>query len=212
MGIVEDGTLLLTRKFMMISRRMLENGQLDMRTESTLPPSLRELLENELEQDEKLIWSGQPRVSTVAWRDWKFVLLGIPFMAFTVGWMRAMAQGGGGTSTVAAVFGLPFLIAGLSMLLSPLRLAWLARRTAYAITNRRAIILQNGWSKRVRSVLPGQMYLDRRERGNGWGTIILVKEFSLYAWDRRREIGFWAIPEVKEVESLLHRLAAGNLG
>jgi hypothetical protein len=133
------------------------------------------------------------------------------------------------------LFGIVFVVVGLGMLCSPLWMIHKARTTAYLVTDRRAIIFQGGWSTHVRSFGPSALgQLERREKGDGSGDIILAKEahyteghytagyysgtpgrgghYVPGSWMPGRwstkEIGFFGIPQVKHVEQLLRELAA----
>ena len=55
------------------------------------------------------------------------------------------------------LFGLPFVMVGVGMLSSPFWLRRRAKRTCYALTDRRAILWEAGWfgSVEVRSYGPG---------------------------------------------------------
>jgi hypothetical protein len=125
------------------------------------------------------------------------------------------------------LFGLIFLVVGVGMVLSPFWAAYRARGTVYVVTDRRAIIFDGGWSTHVRSFGPGDLEsVERRQRGDGSGDIILAREHYYVqghysgspgrgghyvpgGW-RTREIGFFGIAQVKYVEQLLRGLAAAR--
>ncbi|MBA4066387.1 MAG: hypothetical protein C0501_22270 [Isosphaera sp.] len=120
-------------------------------------------------------------------------------------------------------FGLLFLTVGLGMLLAPVWAAYKATNTVYVVTDRRAVVFDGGWSTHVRSFGPADLTaVERRQRPDGSGDLILAKEPYWVpghtsgppgrghhvpgGWSVR-EIGFFGIPRVREVEQLIRNLA-----
>src|SRR6185295_11951618 len=111
-------------------------------------------------------------------------LFGIPFTGFAVFWImkgfemtawtdKHFPGHNGALDRLFPLFGVPFVIAGLYMLSSPLWMMLKASNTAYVITNRRAIIFEGGWSTHIRSFRPTELgQLERREHSDGSGDII----------------------------------------
>lgn len=97
--------------------------------------------------DEKILWSAQPR-------PYVFMLRGLPNIAYGVTWSVLGAfwyHGSGGIGQYSAftgwwkltpLFSLPFILAGFSFFLYPIRLGARARRTWYVITNQRVFIAE----------------------------------------------------------------------
>jgi hypothetical protein len=122
--------------------------------------------------------------------------------------------GGGGLFACFPLFGLPFVVVGLGLLTSPFWLRQQAKRTCYALSDRRAIIWNAGWfgSVEVRSYGPGQLTRIRRvEYPDGCGDLIF-EELITFGSDsdghrttNTRRYGFMAIPRVHEVEELLRK-------
>jgi hypothetical protein len=95
---------------------------------------------------------------------------------------------------------------GLPFLLVPLWTRQKTKRTVYAVTNHRAIIVQSGFSVfNVTSYYPPDIsHLFRKQKSNGvgklcfreinWGSILLIRQ------------GFFNIRNVQEVERLLQEL------
>jgi hypothetical protein len=191
--------------------------------DSNLPDDLDARVRSELRDGERLSWVGQPRPSRFARQAIPFVLFGIPFTAFAVFWV-AMASGilfgefgnKGGRGGVGApsacfpLFGLPFVLIGLWMLSSPYWFWRQARRTCYALTNRRAIIWQAGTfgAVSVRSYGPEALgQLHRTEYADGSGDLV----FEVVVSVRNRTAttirhGFLAIRDVREIEELVRRV------
>ena len=109
-----------------------------------------------------------------------------------------------------ALWGVPFILIGLGMLSSPYWMLRRAKRMAYVLTDRRAIILSFGWrsSASVRSFEPsGLTDLQRRERADGSGDLIFTTDVSSRGRNTSAAVGFVAIQNVKEVEDRVRRLA-----
>lgn len=190
----------------------------------SLPQSLRDMVENETEEGETLLWVAQPRPGRMAMRMLPLVLFAIPFTGFAIFWITmALTMGGeaesgdGGNSETLSLmfplFGLPFVLVGLGMLSSPLWALRNARKTVYAITDRRAIIFDSGLSMKIRSYGPDELgELTRKQKPDGSGDIILDEKITRDSDGdaHTRKIGFFGIPDVKEVERMLRDLAAAH--
>src|SRR5262249_26897020 len=126
-----------------------------------LPESLDRLVNQELAPGETIRWAAQPTPRGFPWLSLVPSLFAIPWTLFALFWM-ATASGilehGNGfqnpgrldmTRVISSLFGIPFVLVGLIMFCTPW---WLRRRmrrgaarTAYVITNRRAIIFNGGY-------------------------------------------------------------------
>lgn len=189
--------------------RMLVNQLID------LPPGLRSVVEDELEVGESVQWSAQPRPRRLVLSTLPIVLFAIPWTAFAIfwicgasGWQFPTLKGPGG---FFPLFGLPFVLIGCAMFTAPLWALRKARRMLHLITNRRAIAFEGGWSTTVHSYGPEVLgHITRRQRFDGSGDILLDQR-TWHDGDghhRASPIGFLGIENVKEVDTLLRRLAA----
>ena len=107
------------------------------------PEEIRRLLI----QDETILWTAQPR-------PYVFMLRGLPNLAYGITWSVLGAfwyHGSGGIGRYSAfegwwrltpLFSLPFILAGFSFFLYPIRLGAKARRTWYVVTNRRVYLAE----------------------------------------------------------------------
>ena len=132
--------------------------------------------------------------------------------------LRGWAAGG-----PAGVLGLPFVAIGAGIALSPLWRQRSRRRTVYAITDRRLLIIRAGTVRRVRSFTPDDIQdLDRRERPDCTGDLIFSHETLIrddlrlrrdgppHYRSRRHALGFFGIPEVRRVEAAVQALRDGR--
>jgi hypothetical protein len=179
---------------------------------SALPHETRFVVERELASGERILWLAKPNPRRFMLLALPILLFAIPWTAFSIFWMwsaSGFGKPGSGAGIAFTLFGVPFVLIGLGMFSIPFWLAGRARRTAYVVTDRRAILFEGGWSLKVQSFQHATATnLYRRERRDGSGDIIFRRD----AWrdsdgDRRaNEIGFFAIPNVRDVELLLQKL------
>ena len=177
-----------------------------------LDPATQRLLENELRPGESLLWQSAP----IARRHWMatlpILLFAIPWTAFAIFWMTMAARG----SAVFALFGLPFVGIGLAMLSAPWWAARMARRTGYALTTDRALILTPapwGGGVSVRGFAPDELTsVERVQRSDGSGDLILAREWVRGSKGRMSEkkTGFIGVPAVQAVQLRLDELVRAH--
>jgi hypothetical protein len=109
----------------------------------TAPPALAALLE----PGERITWAAQPR-------PYVYIVRGLSAMAYGTIWavlgsLWYHAAGGAGASSVfegwyriLPLVPVPFILAGFSFFIFPIRLGVQARRTWYLVTNRRVLIAE----------------------------------------------------------------------
>jgi hypothetical protein len=184
----------------------------------SVPVELEERVRRELEVGESIRWMGQPVPRFFAPTTIGAVLFGIPWTAFALFWMCGasgfklpnFSQGG---FAFFPLFGIPFVLIGFGMLSSPLWAYRKALKTVYAITNRRAIAIEGGWTTTVRSFRPDQLKtVYRKERRNGIGDVILGQRVWTDSDNDRRsvDVGFMNVRDAKRVERLVQELAAAT--
>lgn len=199
------------------------------RTENPLPPDLDARVQSELRPAERLMWAGQPRPGRYTRQSLPFMLIGVPFTAFALFWMAGAgvmaflagnAAGDGGIFSLCfPLFGIPFVLVGLGMLSTPFWFARKAKRTCYAITDRRAILWEAGWWGRldVRSYEPSALNrMVRTEYADGCGDLVFEEVVSHGRDDDGNRTtyttrhGFLAIDGVRAVEDLLRKTLLPN--
>lgn len=105
---------------------------------------LRRQIDPLLPRYERVLWAGQPRMSRFLAEVLPLLVFALPFTAFALFWEWGVLFGTGGFSPfklIMAAFGLPFVGVGLWLFAKPLGTLSRARRTAYAVTNRRALLV-----------------------------------------------------------------------
>jgi hypothetical protein len=181
-----------------------------------LPDQLVTLVDRELDSGEHVEWVGQPIPARLARTALPAVLFGIPWTAFAIFW-TVMAgwgiwrKGNSGWFWLFPLWGVPFILVGFGMLSSPYWALRRAKRTAYVLTDRRALVLSVGWRSKVslRSFEPSALTdLQRTERADGTGDLVFATDFSEGRRGRSyaTAVGFVAVRNVKEVEDRVRRL------
>ncbi len=134
-------------------------------------PSTQTLFQNEMLKDEKILWTGQPKKGFVLTiRDILQILAGLFFIGmgsfFEYGAIQSF-------DLFAMIFGLLFLLPGLCMVLGNISSRnYQTKRTYYAVTNQRIIILINSSNKKVESIVINQIpVLNKTVKKDGSGTI-----------------------------------------
>jgi hypothetical protein len=176
-----------------------------------ISPELADRVAGELSPDEKLIWIGQPRSDLAVRPAYFLVPFGVVFVAFSLFWMVMAVVI---TFGLMAPCGIPFLAIGVALIVSPVWLRAWARKTVYAVSNRRAIIWQPGWFGyiTVQSFTPsGLGQMSRTERPDGSGDLVFQVYTSGIGEDSRTITkGFMGIDRVREVEELVRRTLQGK--
>jgi hypothetical protein len=76
---------------------------------------------------------------------------------------------------VFPLFGLPFLLVGLGIVLAPLWAFLKAGSTVYAVTNQRVMIITGSSNRAVKSFTPADILgVEHRERPDGSGDILIL--------------------------------------
>jgi hypothetical protein len=173
----------------------------------------------ELAPGEKLVWADRPNAAGLARRAGPQFLMGIPFTAFALFWTwgasSATSRAPAGVGIFFPLWGLMFVAIGLWMLSTPLRAAFRAGSTIYAITSERLLIIEGAKSHRVTSFTPADVQqIERTDRGGGWGDVVFRKEIPQSRrgisfngnWNATR-IGFFGVSDVRRVESAVREFS-----
>jgi hypothetical protein len=179
-----------------------------------LDPDTERYLQNELDPGEKLMWSGAPSAGRMARMALPatvggILFLGIAICVVTLGnhpRLSDLFKSGFAVVFIAIFFTIPLLLA-----LSPLWAAAQARRTVYAVTSRRAIILVRSifGSISMRAFYPPELgATERVEKPDGSGDVILATIFiATKNGQQRQRLGFFGISDAKAVHDLVQSLA-----
>jgi hypothetical protein len=201
--------------------------------DSRLPHELDARVRSELDHGEQLLWVGQPLPTRFARATIPIVLFGIPWTAFAILWTAmALWFAGGGVpipqAGLGAIFsicfplwGVPFILIGLGMLTSPFWARRKAKRTCYALTDRRALLFVAGAfrSVEVRSYRPADLRkMFRRENADGSGDLVFEEVMQVRSSNQggrtttTQARGFLGIDNVREIEELLRKALLSDSG
>jgi len=185
---------------------------------AVLPPELRRRVDAELASGERVVWLGQPVPWLFAREGWMSVVIGIVWTGFVLYWMAGAAgmvegrprQPNGWEQTLLPLWGIPFFLIGFYLLTMPYWLARKARRTIYALTDRRAIVWEvASWGKTtVRSFTPDRLLsMTRRARGGGGRGDLIFEQFLERNGSGTTTIrrGFMAIEHLKDADDLVRQ-------
>lgn len=151
-------------------------------------PSAAMKIQPKLISGETLQWAGMPNTSVVLHsEDWTLIPFSILWGGFAIFWEAGVLGYWGESAkkhsapSFFAIWGVPFVIAGQYFIWGRfLTEAWLKRRTYYAVTNRRVLIVQEGWRRKIRSCYLEAIPEIVREGGTT-GTLWLGKKLSMFA-------------------------------
>lgn len=210
-----------------------------------LPNELRQLVHDELTPGEQIRWLGQPHPRISFGLQLYLVVFGLFGTMFMIYWMAGAAgiknpwsfppdlAAVSGVGAAFSLLGLPGIVIAVACIFAPLwlpgRVRRVASRTAYVVTDKRAIVFDGSIARgqwgfflsglsplkrhgtHIQSYTPDQLRsLARTERDDGSGDLIIetvIKKDSDGEINETR-YGFYAIAKVAEVERLLKELAA----
>lgn len=177
------------------------------------PGDAQQIAQSELQPGESLYWTGTADPRRAALMALPASLFGIPFAGFALFWVSsayhatsAMSKSSDNAFTkgfaVFPLFGLPFLLIGLGVILAPLWAYLKGLSTVYAVTNQRVMIISGGNSRTVKSVTPADIVsVDYRERPDGSGDIAILTTAQTRTNNSvsQVKVALVGVPNVKEV-------------
>ena len=192
------------------------------REDGDVPVELREKLLAGLDAREKAVWIGQPSPRLVLLRNG--VWLGVSGVGIVIGllWLfttflpAAPARGRVARPTSNPLLPLGMLLASACVSAVPAARWWAARRTAYAITNRRAVVYTEGLFGKSREAY-SPIEVSAMERRNSWlvpnsGDLVfrtvhvITRSSRPSMWNnniRTVRYGLLAIGELNDVEKIV---------
>jgi hypothetical protein len=112
-------------------------------------------VQSELLPDEVIHWAGMPNPGVLFHSDdWYAIPFSLLWGGFAIFWEGGVLGYWGpqsAPSTFETIWGIPFVLLGQYMIWGRfLTDAWCKRRTYYAVTNRRVLIVQEAWGRKTR--------------------------------------------------------------
>jgi hypothetical protein len=178
-----------------------------------LPPDLDDAVRRELATSERRLWAGTPDPGAFARAYIALTIFGRVFAGlaavlmitpFLITFPHSMS------AFIFVLSGIPLLLIGASLASTPLWMRRKAARTVYALTDRRAIVIEGSvfrGTQTVASYTPERLTnLSRTEHQNGTGDLVFEQVRAGYRKNGSevyRPRGFLGIHNVREVEQLL---------
>jgi hypothetical protein len=162
-------------------------------------------IQPELMSGESVYWSGMPNPTVIFhsddWAAIPFSLIWTGFFVFceaqSLGLWRTASRSAE-KNTFMVFWCIPFLLFGNYMVWGRfLEDAWLKRRTYYAVTNRRVLILQEGWKRKTSTTFLSMIPNIERE-GTSIGTLWFGPKYPILGGRRqnKRSMSRFSIGEV----------------
>jgi hypothetical protein len=170
--------------------------------------------QSELQSGESLYWTGTADPRRLALTALPASLFGIPFAGFALFWISqayhatsAMSKSSHNAFTsgfqLFPLFGLPFLLIGLGVILAPLWAFLKGGNTVYAVTNQRVMLITGSSNRSVKSLTPTDIVsVDHRERPDGSGDIVITTNAFTRSNNNLSspvKVALCGIPNVKQV-------------
>ena len=134
-------------------------------------------LQSELLSGESVLWAGRPNPDVIFHSDdWYMIPFSLLWGGFAIFWEAGVLgywghNSKGAPSMFMVIWGIPFVVIGQYVIWGRFFYdAWIKRRTYYAITNRRVLILQEGWKRKTSSTYLDSIPTIERE-GSATGTL-----------------------------------------
>ena len=177
--------------------------------------ALRREIEPALNPGEEIHWIGVPDPIAYATASWSLFVIGLPFASFALYWFASASRISQVTSERLdrgfewfPLLGLPFILFGLWMVLSPLFNFLKARKTVYFVTDQRAVALTGGRWKRVKSYTANDIKMIERveKKGGGGHLYFAVKTWQTSKGKTEHKSGFLGLKDVQVVETHIRKL------
>jgi hypothetical protein len=185
-----------------------------------MPPITQDSLvaiQQELMSGESVVWTGRPKTNVVFHsEDTLLIPFSLMWGGFAVFW-EMVAAGIWHPGTFRAspswfvLWGIPFVVVGQYLIWGRfVYAAWKKKRTYYAVTNRRVIVVQDGWKRRTASAFVDTLPALTKEGGSGkCGTLRFAQSEPVFSrgrgwqvWDAMAIGNVPVFVDVEDVDSV----------
>ena len=184
--------------------------------DSSLPPKLQSKLDNELHEEEVVLWTGQPSVNRSVRQAMGQGLGGIFVLVFCSFMAHGIFEIGRYATGITSLLFIPggvailvFILIGLALCYSPIYAYFDSKSSLYAVTNYRAIVSSGKLFESYFSYNIDHVSVKELPRGAG-DIMFHTTKRSYYDHRRQREWatreGFVGIANPRGVESLINRI------
>lgn len=157
--------------------------------------------------DERVLWAGVPGAWPLAKKRLGNAALGLVLLVMVIGFtvIFSLQAPKVGFDGIFPSMGLFFGAGAVLMILSPLFAAWLAGRTYFAVTERRAMILEKAWRVKIHSFdASGFGGYERVSSGSAAGDILFQRNIERRGKGTRiEEVGFFGLQDFAPAEKAL---------
>jgi hypothetical protein len=189
---------------------------------------LQQILQQDLGPGENIVWSGQPDPTIVfSPQDLFLVPFSLMWGGFALFWeagvLGIFSKGVGavGIGSFFVLWGIPFVVVGQYLIWGRfLYKRWMKRRTLYAVTTKRVVVVAEGRSLRINSLFLSQLLsVSRSRKSNGAGSITfggggvmsLLSGSAMYAntgMDFFARSGGLAFYDIRDVDNVYRHIQA----
>lgn len=176
------------------------------------PDDLETILRREMRAGERLLWHGRMmrRVGCAQMAIWAFAIPWTAFALFWTGMAWAMTRevDDGLMSYLFPLFGVPFILIGLAMLVSPFLRSISANYTIFGITNQRVIRLFQRKSLRTEAIDAGQIgAISRTEHGDGSGSLTITVRNAPDSRGRTERFTLGPVGDIRAAEERIREIS-----
>jgi hypothetical protein len=173
----------------------------------------KRVIESQLSPNERLLWSGQPRQGfLLRAADAYLIPFSLLWGGFAIFWESSVILGG--APFFFMIWGIPFVLVGLHMIIGRFFVdAKQRRKTYYGVTNERVIIVSGLFSRKVKSLnlrTLTDVSLDEKSDRSGTITFGAASPLSWWSggtsfpgWGPQATPSFELIPEAKKVYEII---------
>jgi hypothetical protein len=169
-------------------------------------------IQPDLTSGESVVWAGQPSTSVIFHKE-DALLIPFSFLwgGFAIFWEASVAgiwrNSAKGQWTLGILWGIPFVLIGQYLIWGRfVYAAWLKRRTHYAVTNRRVLVVQDGWRRQTASAYIDSLPSVVKESGsNGIGILRFGPQITLSSnrgWGPWNSLSVSGVPTFVDIEDV----------
>jgi len=174
------------------------------------------MIQPELTSGETMVWAGQPSTSVIFHKeDLSLIPFSLLWGGFAIFWEAGVSgfwgaeNRSGSNWAFGILWGIPFVLIGQYLIWGRFfYAAWLKKRTYYAVTNRRVIVVQNARKRQMASAFLGTLPTLIKEGGSGGVGILRFTQAQSMWSSNRRGWGAWNgldvgdVPTFKDIEDV----------
>ncbi len=170
---------------------------------------LLNLIEQEVEENETIVWMDQPNKYHFAFQELYLFSVGFSDVLCTIICLLYINDFNRPEFSIGNFIIVLFVIPGFIAMGAPVWAIRNASNTVYLLTNLRAIIIEKTWSTKILSYSPDQLLnISIKQKSEYFATLVFEtkKTTNLYTVSRMKDIGFIAIENAIIAQQLIEEL------